>query len=47
MGGLAKAVLIYNSRTGSPRNISEILKRREKSYGKSKLVCLAAIALWI
>jgi hypothetical protein len=44
-GRLAKTVIIYNSRTGNSGNVSEILKRRKKTYGKSKVLCPAAIAL--
>jgi len=46
-GRLAKAAIIYDNRTGNPGNVSKILKRRKKTYGKSKVLCPATIALQI
>jgi hypothetical protein len=44
-GRLVKAVIIFDSRIGNPANISEILKRRKETYGKSKVLYPAAITL--
>jgi hypothetical protein len=42
---LAGAAIIYDSGTGNPANTNEILKRRKRNYGNSKVLCPAAIAL--
>jgi hypothetical protein len=46
-GRLVKAVIIFDNRIGNPANISEILKRRKKTYGNSKTLYSATTALWI
>jgi hypothetical protein len=44
-GRLAKAAIIYDSRTGNPGNVREILKRRKKTYGNNEVLYPAAITL--